>query len=209
MDDPCAGRWWSGAGQGWPAPASTTRSRRGGSGRGPGPRPGTGGASFRSPWPTTPGGRGRRPSSARSCGTGRWTGGADRRGWCTAAPPPPARWPRGGSSRSVRGWTASSAPLLPQAFCHPDHRVGGAVAVGEDAGVQQVDAGGAGLVDRSMSFTLSMRDSGTCSRMPATRTVWGSMTTMASGSLPAAFSFSLCVTRWCIRVDLPMRVRAT
>ena len=37
-------------------------------------------------------------------------------------------------------------PLLPEPFCHPDHRVGGAVPVGEDAGVQQVDAGGAGLV---------------------------------------------------------------
>ena len=63
--------------------------------------------------------------------------------------------------------------------------------------------------DRSMSFTLSTSDSGTCSRMLATRSVWGSMTTMASGSLPAAFSRILCVTRWCIRVDLPMRVRAT
>ena len=39
--------------------------------------------------------------------------------------------------------------------------------------------------------------------------VWGSMTTMASGSLPSAFSRILCVTRWCMRVDLPMRVRAT
>ena len=35
-------------------------------------------------------------------------------------------------------------PLLPEPFCHPDHRVGGAVPVGEDAGVQQVDAGGSG-----------------------------------------------------------------
>ena len=34
-------------------------------------------------------------------------------------------------------------PLLPQAVHHPHHRVGGAVAVGEDAGVQQVDARGA------------------------------------------------------------------
>ena len=32
------------------------------------------------------------------------------------------------------------SPLLPQAPGHPHHRVGGAVAVGEDAGVQQVDA---------------------------------------------------------------------
>ena len=37
-------------------------------------------------------------------------------------------------------------PLLPQALGDPDHRVGGAVAVGEYAGVQQVDTGGAGLV---------------------------------------------------------------
>ena len=37
-------------------------------------------------------------------------------------------------------------PLLPQALRHAHHRVGGAVPVGEDAGVQQVDAGGAGLV---------------------------------------------------------------
>ena len=37
-------------------------------------------------------------------------------------------------------------PLLPQPLRHAHHRVGGAVAVGEDAGVQQVDAGGAGLV---------------------------------------------------------------
>ena len=37
-------------------------------------------------------------------------------------------------------------PLLPQALRHAHHRVGGAVTVGEDAGVQQVDAGGAGLV---------------------------------------------------------------
>ena len=37
-------------------------------------------------------------------------------------------------------------PLLPEAPRHPHHRVGGAVAVGEDAGVQEVDAGGSGLV---------------------------------------------------------------
>ncbi len=37
-------------------------------------------------------------------------------------------------------------PLLPQPLRHAHHRVGGAVPVGEDAGVQQVDAGGAGLV---------------------------------------------------------------
>ena len=37
-------------------------------------------------------------------------------------------------------------PLLPQALGHAHNRVGGAVAVGEDAGVEQVDAGGAGLV---------------------------------------------------------------
>ena len=37
-------------------------------------------------------------------------------------------------------------PLLPQALCHADHRVGGAVAVCEDAGVEEVDAGGAGGV---------------------------------------------------------------
>ena len=37
-------------------------------------------------------------------------------------------------------------PLLPQAPGHPDHRVGGAVPIGEDAGVQQVDAGRAGRV---------------------------------------------------------------
>ena len=37
-------------------------------------------------------------------------------------------------------------PLLPEALRHAHNRVGGAVAVGEDAGVQQVDAGGAGLV---------------------------------------------------------------
>ena len=29
------------------------------------------------------------------------------------------------------------------------------------------------------------------------------------GSLPSAFSLILCVTRWCMRVDLPMRVLAT
>ena len=54
-----------------------------------------------------------------------------------------------------------------------------------------------------------MSDSGTCSISPATRSVWGSMTMMASGSLPSAFSRILWVTRWCMRVDLPMRVRAT
>ena len=37
-------------------------------------------------------------------------------------------------------------PLLPEALGNAHHRVGGAVPVGEDAGVQQVDAGGAGLV---------------------------------------------------------------
>ena len=37
-------------------------------------------------------------------------------------------------------------PLLPESLGDAHHRVGGAVAVGEDAGVQQVDAGGAGLV---------------------------------------------------------------
>ena len=37
-------------------------------------------------------------------------------------------------------------PLLPEALGDAHHRVGGAVPVGEDAGVQQVDAGGAGLV---------------------------------------------------------------
>ena len=73
-----AGRWWSGAGPGWPAPASTMRSRRVWSGRGQGPRRGTSGASCRSHAPTTPAGRGRRPSSARSCGTGRWTATAAR-----------------------------------------------------------------------------------------------------------------------------------
>ena len=89
-----AGRWWSGAGPGWPAPASTMRSRRGGSAPGPGPRPCTGGASCRSPWPTTQADRGRISSPGPRCGTVRWTAGAARRGWCTAAPPPPARWPR-------------------------------------------------------------------------------------------------------------------
>ena len=62
---------------------------------------------------------------------------------------------------------------------------------------------------RSMSFTLSLRESGTWARMPSTRSAWGSTTTMASPSLPAAFSRSLWLTMWCIRVDLPMRVRAT
>ena len=37
-------------------------------------------------------------------------------------------------------------PLLPQALGDPHHRVGGAVAVCEDACVEQVDAGGAGGV---------------------------------------------------------------
>ena len=37
-------------------------------------------------------------------------------------------------------------PLLPEALGDAHHRVGGAVPVREDAGVQQVDAGGAGLV---------------------------------------------------------------
>ena len=37
-------------------------------------------------------------------------------------------------------------PLIPQPSRHPDHRVGGAVAVGEDAGVEQVDAGSAPVV---------------------------------------------------------------
>ena len=32
---------------------------------------------------------------------------------------------------------------------------------------------------------------------------------MASPSLPSAFSLILWATRWCMRVDLPMRVRAT
>ena len=41
----------------------------------------------------------------------------------------------------IRGPHCSHRPL---ATLH--HRVGGAVPVGEDAGVQQVDAGGAGLV---------------------------------------------------------------
>ena len=63
--------------------------------------------------------------------------------------------------------------------------------------------------ERSMRRTLSVRESGTCSISPATRSVWGSMTTMASPSLPSAFSFSLWTATWCIRVDLPMRVRAT
>ena len=60
-----------------------------------------------------------------------------------------------------------------------------------------------------MRRTRSMRDSGTCSISPATRSVWGSTTTMASPSLPAAFSRILWTATWCIRVDLPMRVRAT
>ena len=42
-----------------------------------------------------------------------------------------------------------------------------------------------------------------------TKSAWGSTTTMASWSLPAAFSRSLWATTCCIRVDLPMRVRAT
>ena len=37
-------------------------------------------------------------------------------------------------------------PLVPQPSCDAHHRVGGAVAVGEDAGVEQVDADRAGLV---------------------------------------------------------------
>ena len=39
-------------------------------------------------------------------------------------------------------------PLVPQAPAHPNHRVGGPVPVGEDAGVQQVDARGAPLVGK-------------------------------------------------------------
>ena len=40
----------------------------------------------------------------------------------------------------------SRPPLVPQPSRHPDHGVGGAVAVGEDAGVEQVDAGSAPVV---------------------------------------------------------------
>ena len=58
---------------------------------------------------------------------------------------------------------------------------------------------------RSISRTLSMRDSGTCSSSPPTRSAWGSTTMMASASLPAAFSRILWATMLCIRVDLPMR----
>ena len=44
---------------------------------------------------------------------------------------------------------------------------------------------------RSISLTLSTRDSGTCSSSAPTRSAWGSTTTMASPSLPAAFSLQL------------------
>ena len=54
-----------------------------------------------------------------------------------------------------------------------------------------------------------MSDSGTSRSRPPTRSAWGSTTTMASPSLPAAFSAILWVTMWCISVDLPMQVRAT
>ena len=52
-------------------------------------------------------------------------------------------------------------PLLPEALRHAHHRVGGAVPVGEDAGVQQVDAGGAGLVrqvDEAHAVDERLRD---------------------------------------------------
>ena len=102
-------------------------------------------------------------------------------------------------------------PLLPQATRHAHHRVGGAVAVGEHPRVEEVDAGSAPLGSaRSMRRTRSARDSGTCSSRPFTRSAWGSTTTMASvRPCPRAFSLILWTTMWCMRVDLPMRVRAT
>ena len=57
---------------------------------------------------------------------------------------------------------------------------------------------------RSISRTLPAISSGACSRRPSTRSAWGSTTTMASPSLPAAFSLILWDTRWCMSVDLPM-----
>ena len=51
-----------------------------------------------------------------------------------------------GLDRLLQDGLHPGTPLLPQAPCHPHHRVGGAVPIGEDAGVQQVDAGGTGLV---------------------------------------------------------------
>ena len=100
-------------------------------------------------------------------------------------------------------------PLLPQAPRHAHHRVCGAVAVGEHPRVEEVDAGSSRSSARSMSRTRSATDSGTCSSRPFTRSAWGSTTTMASPSLPSAFSLILWTTMWCMRVDLPMRVRAT
>ena len=51
-----------------------------------------------------------------------------------------------GLDRLLQDGLHPRSPLLPQAPCNPHHRVGGAVPVGEDAGVQQVDAWRAGLV---------------------------------------------------------------
>ena len=101
-------------------------------------------------------------------------------------------------------------PLIPEAVCDADDGVGGAVAVGEDARVEEVDAGravGVGEVDEADGLDEVL--TGTCSRRDATRSAWGSMTTMASSSRPSAFCSILWATMCCMRVDLPMRVRAT
>ena len=100
-------------------------------------------------------------------------------------------------------------PLVPEALAHAHDGIGGAVRSEKMRASSRLTPGAPRSSARSMSRTLSMRDSGTCSSSPPTRSAWGSTTTMASLSLLSAFSRILWTTMCYIRVDLPMRVRAT
>ena len=101
-------------------------------------------------------------------------------------------------------------PLVPEAPCDAHHRVCCAIPVGEDAGVEQVDARRApliGEVDQPHPVGYLLRDL----LQESAHQVGVGVDHDDGVSVPARCLLpSSCVTmRWCMRVDLPMRVLAT
>ena len=101
-------------------------------------------------------------------------------------------------------------PLLPEALGHAHHRVGGAVAVGEYPRVEEVDAGGEGLVGQVDEAHPVGDLVGDVLHQPLHQVGVG--VDDDDGVLVPArrlLAHLVDVTTWCMSVLLPMRVRAT
>ena len=100
-------------------------------------------------------------------------------------------------------------PLLPQAPGHAHHGVGGAVPVGEDAGVQQVDARRPLLVGQVYQPDLVYQGLRHLTEQPGHQVGMGIDDDDGVAVPSCRLLPHLVDGDWCISVDLPMRVRAT